>query len=164
MRVTRVLSMVDYDKYTRNELPEKVPDWRSPDFRRPVGDSIYDYSKSSYPDLRLSVHKEVNRPADIRGINVLLSNDFYYFGDKPVGLPASLLPIVHPTQNHKSRANAEYLDRFVAWIRSLGVRPNSLLGHPQLKGEIDEMSSDECRNLCSEQDKDGMLLVPLTPP
>jgi hypothetical protein len=42
MRVSRVLSMQDYEVFVRKELPSKIPDWRHRDGRRRVGDAIYD--------------------------------------------------------------------------------------------------------------------------
>src|SRR5438552_3615065 len=38
MRVTRRVTMRDYDRICRTELPGKIPDWDSVDFQRRVGD------------------------------------------------------------------------------------------------------------------------------
>lgn len=54
----------------------------------------------------------------------------------PVPLPNHLRPIVHQTQGHKSRANAEYVTEFISWIEGLGFGMNSVYGEPQLRGEI----------------------------
>src|SRR5713226_6667476 len=42
MKVTRVLSFEEYDIFCRRSLPEKIPEWTNSDFRRKVGDCIYD--------------------------------------------------------------------------------------------------------------------------
>ena len=130
MRVTRKMTMCEYDYYTRRSLPEKIPIWDSPDVRRRVGDSIYDFSTWP-PNVRPSVHSEANRQHDLGGKSVLLSDHFFCFGDKPLRLPDHLLPIVKQTQGHRSRANAEYVDAFVEWLHSLGYKPNTLIGQPQ---------------------------------
>jgi hypothetical protein len=154
MKVTKVLPMAEYDKYCRESLPRKVPDWRNPKFRRKVGDCIYDYRHGTRPTLRLSVHTEENRQTDLRGMNVLLSRHFYYFGDRAVPLPPELLPIVQQTQGHKSHANDEYIDRFVAWVESRGYRKNAILGDPQEKAEILSPSAQECRVICSKRHRE----------
>ena len=95
MKVSRALSMKEYDDHCRKSLREKIPDWsKAADFRRKVGDSIYDYSHLGLPKLRPSVHTESNRKTDLGGLNVLLSDQFYYFGDKPINVPECLSPIV----------------------------------------------------------------------
>ena len=95
MKVTKRLSMKEYDTFCREKLPEKIPDPKNPDFRRRVGDCIYDFSNfESSPKLRDSVHSEANTGTELAGKNALLSEHFYYFGNKPVSLPAELHPII----------------------------------------------------------------------
>jgi hypothetical protein len=154
MRVTKILSMKDYDTFCRKSLPAKMPDWTNSDFRRKMGDCIYDFGSQGVPTLRRSIHTERNRKTDLSGLNVLLSTNFYYFGDKPVALPERLLVLVHPTQGHKSRANGPYAPKFVEWLERGGWKKNSLLGQPQLKDTILSMTEEECRNVCSEQDSE----------
>jgi len=150
MRVTRILAMRDYDDYCRAALAQKIPRWRHADFRRRVGDCIYDFASGITPSVRESVHTDANRETDLGGVNVLLSNHFYYFGNNPIPLPDHLLRIVHQTQGHKCQANEELAHPFVAWVDGLGVAPNSLLGEPQMKDTILTMAPEECRNLCSK--------------
>jgi hypothetical protein len=154
MRVTKILSMRDYDGFCRKSLSEKIPDWTNSDFRRVVGDCIYDFGPRDEPLLRRSVHTEANRKRDLSGCNVLLSTHFYYFGDKPEGLPEALLPLVHPTQGHKSYANEPYADDFVKWIKSKGWKKRTIVGEPQLKDKIVSMTEEECRSFCSEQHRE----------
>ena len=154
MRITQRLSMQEYDNYCQDTQPEKIPDWSNFDFRRRVGDCIYDFGSPCNPQVRTSVHTEENRTTDLSGQNALLSDHFYYFGDNPIRLPDHLLPIVHPTQGHKSRANEQYAEDFVKWIEGLGCPPNHLLGEPQRKGVIISMDPDKCRSLCSKRDEE----------
>lgn len=154
MRVTNVLSMKEYDIYCRKSLPKKIPHWTNSDFRRKVGDCIYDFRRSGRrPRLRLSIHTEANRKTDLGGRNVLLSKHFYYFGNRPMGLPKGLLPIIQGTQGHKSRANKKYIDQFISWAESKHLKRNAVLGEPQRKEEIMSMSSDVCQSVCSKQDR-----------
>ncbi len=130
MLVTQKVTMKDYDRFTQSELPRKIPLVDSADLRRRFGDSIYDFS-APIPSLRPSVHGEENRSTDLSGGWVLLSNHFFYFGDRPVALPEALLGIVKQGQGHRSISNTPYVDDFVRWIHSLGYPPAALIGKPQ---------------------------------
>jgi len=152
MKITDVLTFEEYDKYCLSSLPEKLPDWRSQVFQKKIGDCIYDYGRGNPPTIRESVHTEGNRKSDLDGKNVLLSNHFYYFGDKPIKLADHLMPIVHRTQGHKSHANDDYVDKFVDWIETLGYSVNDLQGEPQLKSYIVNSDPAECRTHCSNND------------
>jgi len=150
MRITQTLSLRAYDAFCCRRLKGKIPRWTSKSFIERVGDCIYDFSRTTGPTLRDSVHSEQNRKVDLGGKNALLSEHFFYFGDHPVPLPPHLRPIVHPTQGHKSRANAEYAAEFIQWIEGLGPPPNGLYGEPQLRREIMADSAGEKR--CSARD------------
>lgn len=154
MKVTEVLTLVQYDEYCRELLPGKIPDWKDSNFCRKVGDCIYDYRHGTRPLLRPSVHTNENRQTDLGGKNVLLSRHYYYFGDQPIPLPTRLLPIVHQTQGHKSRANDEYVNPFVAWIEGKGFRKNAVLGEPQEKAKILSLSAEKCRVICSQRHRE----------
>lgn len=45
MKVTRKMSMKEYDAFTAHNLRQKIPDWQNRDSRKRLGDSIYDFSK-----------------------------------------------------------------------------------------------------------------------
>jgi hypothetical protein len=134
MKVTKKLTMEEYDAFTLQYLPEKVPDCSSPDPRRRLGDSIYDFSCTP-PRMRQSVHsgkdREKNLQKDISGRNALLSNHFWYFGDKACKLPDNLLQIVRQGVGHRSKLNGPYIEKFLEWLDGFGLEPNRLYGSPQ---------------------------------
>lgn len=66
MKVTQKMSMAEYDAFCAMCLRGKVPDLDSPDWRRHVGDSIYDYSTNP-PLLRPGVHDDGDRDRDLLG-------------------------------------------------------------------------------------------------
>lgn len=136
MKVTDKMTLQKYDEFCRFHSPHKIPKWDSEIFKYRVGDCIYDYSQGEPPVLRPGVHDISNKKGDLGGVNVLISQHFYYFGEKAVHLPASLTPIVHKNQGHKSTANHPYVDEFVTWIESLRYTPNQVHGEPQLKKEF----------------------------
>lgn len=155
MRITQKMEMRAYDQWTKEHLPEKIPDWHHPDHRRRLGDSLYDFSTSP-PRQREGVHNNGNVAKDLRGGFALLSTHFYYFGDDPIALPHRLLPIVKQGQGHRSTSNAPYLECFVEWIESLGIKPNTLVGKPQkdLFAEEDAVAQCAAASACEDEDSE----------
>jgi hypothetical protein len=152
MEVTNVLSMAEYDAWTKNKLPEKIPNTISKDLNRRVGDSIYDFAFNP-PKLRRGVHEDGNRNADLSGNNVLLSRNFFYFGRKPIRMPIRLIPIVHQTQGHKVNANDRYVDQFLDWLKGQDLERNCLLGEPDLLEVVGKQLAT-CARLRSQSDED----------
>lgn len=154
MKVTNKLTLEKYDEFCTNSLPEKKPDWNNKDPKRRLGDCIYDYSLGK-PIQRKSVHTEDNLEKDLSGKYALLSDHFYYFGDKPLDLPQELYPIVHQTQGHKSNANERHKDRFFKWLERKNLKINTLYGKPQLDLFEDSTCQSECAAYrASEIDKE----------
>jgi hypothetical protein len=168
MRVTEVMTMQKYDQFTRSTLSNKIPQMDHADRRRWYGDSIYDYSTTN-PSLRPGVHSEKNRRTDLSGDNVLLSDAFFYFGDRPVDLPLPLRAIAQQQQGHRSLANVGYFDAFVDWIERLKSEyPFAVpIGNPQWWELADLGASCETctpgRREEAEADRE-MSVVPLNHP
>lgn len=144
MQVREVVSMADYDRLAPSRWPHRLPSVTSADLSERLGDCIYDFSGAT-PVQRLGVHGRGNVQTDLSGENVLISDDFYYFGSRAIGLPADLLPICHQTQGHKSSSNAARAKRFVSWIRGLGLRPGQLYGWPDYIVDWDSRASTGCK-------------------
>jgi hypothetical protein len=132
MEITEKLTMEDYDAFTQQSLPKKVPEWFSHDPCCRLGDSVYDFSCDP-PRIRQSVHSEKNRQRDLSGQYALLSEKFWYFGDRDPKLPDDLQVIVKQGPGHRSESNAPFVERFLEWLYSLDLEPNRLYGRPQEK-------------------------------
>jgi len=130
MEVTQIMTMQQYDDYCKMHLQQKIPNWQGRSYKERVGDCIYDFSYNP-PAVRKGVHDQGNRPTDLGGKRTLLSDHFYYFGDKPEPLPPHLLPIVHQTQSHKSIANQPYVEAFIEWILTQKKAKNKLYSEPE---------------------------------
>jgi len=146
MKVANTMSMADYDAWTQQQLPAKVPAWRSHDHRRRLGDSLYNFSLDP-PRQRDGVHGAENVATDLSGQNVLLSSHFFYFGDHAVPLPENLLPIVKQGQGHRSWSNQPYVSDFVKWLEKLSLAPG-VHGEPQL----DLFDNDDSVRSCALAD------------
>ena len=150
MEVTQKLTMEEYDAYCQKELQNKIPKWDSNIYEKIVGDCIYDFSVT--PSLlRASVHNEGNRPIDLGGKYALLSDHFYYFGNKPIQLPENLLEIVKQGQGHKSTSNNPYFHPFIDWIITRKEAKNIVFSEPQDKHlfEFDR----NCLSRCAVRNK-----------
>ena len=153
MKVSEKVRFQKYEFLCKTMYPIKIPNWSSKKFEERVGDCIYDFSNGGIlPVVRKSVHDESNREKDLSGIYVLLSDHFYYFGDKPIKLPQTLLGIIHDQQGHKSKLNESLIEPFVNWIEGLGLEVNKLYGEPQLKDEIQQ--NPDMPKICSMRDLD----------
>lgn len=153
MKVTEEpLTMAEYDAWTKEHLPQKIPDVLNKDFAKKVGDSIYDFSESP-PRQRKGVHDKGNMPKDLGGKNVLLSKNFYYFGNRPIRLPKHLLAIVRQGQGHQVDANEPYVSSFLSWLRGQGFKRNSLLGEPDLL-QLVARQLTTCAKVRCESDQD----------
>lgn len=136
MRVTDKMSMREYDDWAQKKRPEKIPDWRSGDWRRKLGDAVYNFSELPPRVRKGGPHGPEHREHDLKGEYALLSEHFYYFGDHPEPLPDHLLGIIKRGPGHRSHGNATYLKPFVEWIEGLGIEPNVPHGNPQLTLDV----------------------------
>jgi len=150
MKVTGKMTLAEYDAFCISHYPNKIPQWGTAKDRKLwFGDCIYDYSVDEPPEQRRGVHRAENKETDLRGRYALLSERFFYFGNKPCPLPLELHPIIHPTQGHKSDANQPHVADFVHWIEGLKLEPNILHGLPQTGTIESEENEEEIQRRCS---------------
>lgn len=141
MKVAEVLSLEKYDERAATEWPSKIPDIKSQDLARRLGDCVYQYIGAQVSQ-RPGVHGPENMQTDLGGRNVLLATEFYYFGGLAIRLPPSLQAICAVTQGHRSTKNEPYVDEFVDWLHGMRLSSGQLYGWP---GAIVDWSSvQEC--------------------
>jgi hypothetical protein len=137
MRVTQKLTMGEYDALTQRELSGKIPMVSRDDYWRQVGDSIYDYSGGAPVQRHNRYHGPGEMDNDLDGDYTLLSDDFYYFGRRPVEMPEHLWPVIHKGIGYKWKPNAQYVEPFVEWITSK-YEPGKLYASPRGRTQIVE--------------------------
>ena len=152
MKVTKSMSLEEYDAYCRQSLVKKIPVWRSPEWPLPVGDCIYDYTQGDRPRLRDSVHPEKEQEKDLGGKNALLSNHFYYFGLDARPLPENLKDIIWQGRNCRVFDDAGLISRFEAWIGQF--RLNHIYADPQLRYWFDNSTDEEIKYACAKREDD----------
>ncbi len=147
MKVTKKLTLTDYDKHCRQHLVKKIPKWFNRDFRLRMGDCIYDYATVNSPTLRKSVHNQNNLKRDLGGQFSLLSKHFYYFGDEPRPLPQELKHIIRRGQKHLVFDDPATIKKFEEWVSKF--TKNKLYSQPQLRFEFDLAPSDNQISKCA---------------
>lgn len=150
MKVKEVMAMDRYDEYCRTQLPGKIPDKTSPDYRLHLGDAIYDYSKGGEPLQRKGQHEESERERDLSGLNALVSDQFYYFGENPILMPPALQRLVKKNQGHKIIDDPYLVNEFENWI---AAKPSGLQSLPQLLfrtiSNMENPDTLNCHNGCN---------------
>lgn len=140
MRVEEVLTLREYDQQAISRWPHRIPIVRSTDLSERLGDCIYDFSSGSGVQ-RQSVHGPGNVATDLSGENVLISKDFYYFGNRARRLPDYLLSLCNQTRGHRSDLNTPFFDQFVSWLRGLNLARGQLYGWPDFVVDWDTIAS-----------------------
>jgi len=132
MRVSRKITMREYDALTQRALSGKLPAFSRDDYRRRAGDSIYDYSGGAPVQRGNVYHGPDEMDNDLKGDYTLLSDDlyYYYFGRRPVEMPEHLRPVIHKGIGYKWKPNASYVRPFVEWITS-EYEPEKLYALPR---------------------------------
>jgi Nucleotide modification associated domain 2 len=112
MRVNRV---IPYDKYWI-EYPSKRAPSRSPVKKR--GDNIWHRDKDGkWRCARGAFHDEENRSRDLRGRNVLISSEFYYFGRDAIAVPEEFQSLLATARGHRNSGDQELIKPFWSWLR-----------------------------------------------
>ena len=126
MKVTDVVELEKYNEICLgktdygDKLAKKIPKYSSKNYPERMGDCIY-YNISYEPkkaDMRLGVHGNDCLKRDLSSNKALISNHYYYFGEKAIDIKGDLEPIIATTQGHRSNANKDYAQEFIDWISS----------------------------------------------
>jgi len=149
MKITDKKTLKEYDEYCVCFLKNKIPKWKTKDWKLKVGDCIYDYSKEIEPIIRKSVHNEWNRKTDLGGQNALFSDHFYYFGVEARPLPTELKELIKQNQGHKKIERNDLVAKFENWI--IGFERNKLYADPQMSWLFDREITDEELSLCAKK-------------
>jgi len=121
MKVSQKMSFKDYDLFCKKQLTTKIPKTNSKAYAERQGDCIYAFEQSEDdPQMRANENHSIDHMNhDLNGKNVLLSNQYYYFGSNAKELPTELWGIVKKGPGHKSASNTPYIDPFINWIKNV---------------------------------------------
>ena len=130
MKVSEKISFKDYYK----RFKEKRPDYSKAESIYKRGDNIYQpRGKGDYKQLK-SYHTEKNKTKDLSGKFVLLADQFYYFGSKPLDIPENLSKLICG-RGHKCDFDKSTQNIFREYITS---RKGGVKARPSLWNENDK--------------------------
>jgi hypothetical protein len=150
MEVTEKIPMSKYDDWALEKSPIKRVDFQSSDYKKKLGDSIYEFKNIHQIKQRPGIHNKENIKNDLSGEYTLISNNFIYFGDQAIDIPFYLLDMIKQKSGHRSDANQSYLNKFLKWKDELfnEFGKNQLIGKPQLP-----LSKEDCYSQCIPKKK-----------
>jgi len=146
MEITTVMIMKEYDTYTKENLPIKIPNKTSKNIEEQMGDSVYDFSNDEIK-LRPSVHSCCTKEMDLAGKNVLLSTCFYYFGDQVKTLPKEFENIVNLDMDFLKLTN-ELEITFLTWLENQNFEKNKIYSNPHIIGIISPSDRENELSCC----------------
>jgi hypothetical protein len=136
MKISKIMTLQEYDTWCEANLPVKIPVIQAKDKQKCVGDCIYyDFPSplvlpaKGRPCIRPSVHTVINRDHDLSGLNALLSDHFYYFGENAVPLEEAFRSFTIG-RGHRKITDPSLIEQFEAWLSS-NYEKNKLYGLPQ---------------------------------
>jgi len=74
-------------------------------------------------------HNQRHKERDIGGENVLVSDEFYYFGGQAIAVPRRFKALLATTQGHKNTYDVAQIDAFWKWLTRSAPRAGRI-GQP----------------------------------
>ena len=125
-KISEIITMDEYFEDLKFEY--KKPKGTSGEGCR--GDNIYYKNNNKWFQLENRFHDEGNMEHDLKSKNVLICEEFWYFGNKALEIPDRFLGIVKNGPGHKNTSNKDMISSFLDWInnyeRGRIGRPSSL--------------------------------------
>lgn len=117
--VSEIVSMEDYGSNSRYE--QKMPPLNK------SGDSIYYWKGGTVIQRENQYHGKADIVHDVSGRNVLLCEEFWYYGKDAIEVPANLIDVVKKGPGYKRIKSPELIDGFTQWLRG---KPKGIKGNP----------------------------------
>ncbi len=129
MKIEEILTFEQYSKDKRFQY--KIPNWKSNDPVKRVGDNIYYKDENNVFIQKSSMHSNKDgtenkklKEHDLSGEKILISKYFCYYGKKGIQIPKNLQFIIKKGPGHKSNFTQSDINKFLNWLDS----PNKVKG------------------------------------
>ena len=90
-----------------------------------TGEIVQEYSHHSYPDGGTNL---LNYNRDVPGENVLISNNYWYWGREAIKIPSQLLKLAAVKRGHRVFENAAFVSEVDKWLNELNY--SGYIGKP----------------------------------
>tara|TARA_R110002073_G_scaffold299268_1_gene466184 strand:+ start:2486 stop:3103 length:618 start_codon:yes stop_codon:yes gene_type:complete len=121
-KVTAIVPIEDYGRLRKYSL--KRPSRRSERWRR-YGDNIYHLVDGDWKQRRNPYHGDDAKNHDLSGVNVLICDQFWYYGQDAITIPVRLRGVIKKGPSHKRIREVGLVQRFIDWLESL---PDGMIG------------------------------------
>lgn len=116
----KITDKIVYSEYWDNPIfKSKKPNLESDNVADKAGDNIYKpVDLNEFVQIENKNHTEKDKYRDIKGVYVLVSNCFYYFGSSAIDIPNDIRPSVPKSQSsHGNRTHQEKAAKFIKYIQ-----------------------------------------------
>lgn len=117
--VSEIVSLEDYGSNSRYE--QKMPPLNQ------SGDSIYYWEGDTVIQRENQYHGKADIEHDVSGCNVLLCEEFWYYGKDATEVPTNLIDVVKKGPGYKRIESPELINDFTQWLRD---KPKGIRGNP----------------------------------
>jgi hypothetical protein len=93
-------------------------------------DNIYEWKNNKYYQLANKYHTEEDMERDISGLNVLIAEEYYYFGGDALDIPNDLRIKLPNRSTYGFIVKGKAADDFIAWVRQKAGGRTGRLGNP----------------------------------
>ena len=145
----RVGAVIPFQTYWER-YPSKRPNARSPIGKR--GDNIWHRDTSGvWRGVPGALHGPLQRDRDLSGENVVIADEFYYFGRQAIPVPNRFDSLIATTQGHKNIRDLALITRFWGWVSRVAPKR----GRVGLPSEFTEVG---CRAQRTDTGDDDILI------
>ena len=137
--------VIGFDEYW-NRYPSRRPSKRGNIAAR--GDNIWHRVNGKWKAALGGGHDQSQEGRDIRGQNVLLSRNFYYFGASAIAIQNTFVKLVATTQGHRNCTDKREIEDFWNWMVNTAPKAGRI-GDPTM---FDKLAA--CKNCHDYGDDD----------
>lgn len=139
--VSQVVPIEDYGSL--EEFTDKRPFFRGEDWKR-FGDNCYFKRNGEWVQRQNPFHGSESQSKDLSGENVLICDQFWYYGRKAIVIPKRFHGLIKAGPGHKIIGNSDPLTaRFASWLNE---KSQGRHGYPVLATSPDDNATCGCKN------------------
>ncbi len=125
--ISKVIPIEEYGKDKTYDI--KRPNMKTKQWKQ-HGDNIYYRYGNKWKQRLNPHHSKLNIQHDIDGLNVLICEDFWYYGVNAIEIPSQLHEVIKKGPSHKRIKNINLVQEFYNWLI---CNKKGLCGMPEME-------------------------------
>ncbi|MBN2503214.1 MAG: hypothetical protein JXB38_20725 [Anaerolineales bacterium] len=114
MEITKVLSLQDYAKNPNFKYKKPI---MNGSWKERCGDNVYEKVDGEWTQLPSPFHGSAHLEKDTGGQNVLISENFYYFGKEAIEIPKQFQKLIFK-RGYKKEFDDDLVQEFIDWLKT----------------------------------------------